>query len=137
MTPWSAIHRRWASAAPLAALLPAARLFSELAVDVGAEPYVVVKHEHTTPLARTSSRTRVELVQLTLALHHDNFDQALRTAAEAARWFDGWSGPADECRIVDSRATVGGCTALEVGRWRCDIRCELTCEQTSGELTHG
>lgn len=85
-----AIQERWAATGTLAALVPAARVFTGAAVDQPAVPYVVWTRRSSAAVARTSSgrnidRTRlrceIRAEQLTLAKQiaqtvHDAYNRA-------------------------------------------------------------
>ena len=83
-----AIHEHWSADAQLSALLPAAGLFTGFAPGGTVTPYAVLTHEDTTKRTHTSSRTRIDDVQLRIAICSTTLDEAKQMAELVRDRFD-------------------------------------------------
>ena len=80
----AAIHDRWAGAAALVALLPAAAVFTGAARGNVSLPYVVLVREGETPRTRTSSLTEVSEIVVRFEIYAAELDVG-KAIAEAIR----------------------------------------------------
>lgn len=83
-----AIHERWATHAPLAGLLPAARLYTGGHLGAPVLPYAVLTREQSVPLARASGGVEYVNTTVKLRIISADLDEAKQIAAEALARFD-------------------------------------------------
>jgi len=80
------IHQRWAAAAELNGLLPAARLSTGLNVDP-TTPYAVISKEGQTPRSLHHDGTGIDEVKVRIQVYHDQYDQAEAILEQIDRTF--------------------------------------------------
>ena len=83
-----AIHLRWQNDAPLAALVPIARVFTGKAVGSPLLPYVVLTRQAAEPIDYTSSGTRIAGAVMQFDVIDDDLDDAKAISVEMLRLFD-------------------------------------------------
>lgn len=98
----AAIHDRWASAAALVSLVPAARLFTGAARGDVQLPYVVLVREAETQRTRTSSLTEVNDIAVRFEIYATELDagKAIAVAIRAEFNRQGFALPLGTCLVM-------------------------------------
>ena len=135
-----AIHDRWRSDPGLAALLPAARLFTGTAPGNPAPPYAVLARLDSQPVLRTSSGTALDDARIELSIWVAELESLQRIVAAVERRFERAGFP-----LHDGFALRGGAVLLmrrvaraerreESGLWRATITYLVLHETPSREI---
>lgn len=83
-----AVHERWATFAPLNALLPAARLYTGGQLGIPALPYAVLTRSQCVPLGRASGGVEYVNTTLRVRIVTADLDGAKQIKEQALRRFD-------------------------------------------------
>lgn len=99
------IHQRWAAAAGLNALLPAARFYTGMNVDP-TPPFAVLNKLNGRPTARFNDGSACDTVGVRIEVHDSDYDHALAVLAQLKLAFDATSfAIAGSDRVLDMRRT--------------------------------
>lgn len=122
-----AIQRHWQTAAALVARLPSERFWTGPAPAVERTPYAVLEFRAAQPLARTSTGTQTEAVDLRFHLYGQELETVERCAAELRCRFDrtelAWSGG----RALNLQPAGGAQERTERGLWHVTVDYRALC----------
>jgi hypothetical protein len=121
------IHQRWAAAAALNDLLPAARVYTGLSVDP-AMPYAVISRPEQSPVSLHHDGSGIDAVTLRIAVYHDRYDEAAAIVHAIKAAFDRTSFElAGADRVLFMRRTADSEHQGDDGLWRfvLDFRCTV------------
>jgi len=122
-----AIHQRWAAAAALSELLPAARVHTGLSVGP-TTPYAVISRPDQSPVSLHHDGSGIDAVTLRIQVYHDQYDAAAAIVQEIKAAFDRTSFElAGADRVLFMRRTADSEHQGEDGLWRLlvDFRCTV------------
>lgn len=120
-----AIHRRWADAAALCALLPASRVSTGMSADP-AVPRAVIHKESDRPLVACNDGSEVALVDIRIRVFHEEYTAAaaivnqVKAAMDRADFTLG-----DGDAVIDMRRSDDSEQQQEDGVWQMTI--DFTC----------
>jgi hypothetical protein len=103
VTPFlGSIHARWAATPALAALLPAARVFTGMSADTTL-PFAVLAKESDRPLGRYNDGSSIDAVELRIEVFDASYDSAAAIVAEVLAAFDRAAFALDgDDKVIDS-----------------------------------
>jgi hypothetical protein len=81
------IHQRWAAAAALDSLLPAARVYTGMSADPS-RPFAVIFKQSHRPLAQCNDGTAFAAIGLRIQVFHDDHDAAAAIIDQLKTTFD-------------------------------------------------
>jgi hypothetical protein len=111
------IHQRWAAAAALDELLPAARVYTGLSVDP-TPPYAVISRPDQSPVSLLHDGSGVDAVMLRIQVYHDQYDAAAAIVEQVKAAFDRTSFElAGGDRVLSMRRTGDSEHQGEDGLW--------------------
>lgn len=123
----AAIHRHWQTAATLVARVPSERFWTGPAPETDRLPYAVLELRAAQPLARTSTGTCAEAINLRFHLYGQELEAAEHCAAEVRRRFDRaeltWRGG----RVLNLQPAGGSQERTERGLWHVTIDYRAIC----------
>jgi hypothetical protein len=112
-----AIHERWATAAELVALLPAAHLITGTVHNSLAMPYAVLTQTESQRVRRTSSGTVISRTALRLSIWAGNLDSGKAIADLADQLLDRTSFDLAEGRVLNLERVHGVEQSQVDGAW--------------------
>jgi hypothetical protein len=112
-----AIHEQWAAEAALNSLVPAARVFTGMAVGEVVRPYVVLAERQSHAELRASGGGAVDRVQLAFHVFAADLDEAKAIAAAVAEHFDRSSFARDEGAVLAMRMHAASEHMHDDGVW--------------------
>ena len=117
----TAIHRHWAASAPLAAAVPAERVFTGHAPAGSAWPYATLERSGSPSSEQTSSRTRIDRFALRVYVWDERLDRAQSAAQVIANEFNRRELHGEQLRVLDLRLSGTAQQQQPDGIWRVSI----------------
>ena len=119
------IHQRWAAAAALDALLPAARVYTGLSVDPTV-PFAVISKLSEQPTSYHNDGSAVAAVGLRIEVFHSQYDAAAAIMQQVKAAFDRSDFPlAGSDKVVDMQRLNDFERQTADGVWHCT--CDFQC----------
>jgi hypothetical protein len=127
-----AIHQRWAAAAELNALLPAARVFTGMSFEPSL-PRAAIGKQSDKPTSYASDGSAIDTVAIRFLVFHDNYDDAAEIVHQIKAAFDRSSFALtgdDQVRLM--QRTNDFEEQLDDGTWQMTIDFECAVYLASG-----
>jgi hypothetical protein len=121
------IHQRWAAAEALNDLLPAARVYTGLSVDL-TMPFAVISKQSDRPVSRCNDGSAVDTIGVRIQVFHDDYDSAAATVQQVKAVFDQSSfALAGGDRVITMQRADDSEQQEEDGVWRMviDFNCTV------------
>jgi hypothetical protein len=121
------MHARWAAAAGLEALLPAARVYTGTSPNP-AMPFAVLRKTSQRPEVRFNDGSTMDLVGVRIEVYHERYDAAVAMVEQIKATFDRAAfALAGNDRVVDMQRCDDSENQEDDGAWRLviDFQCRV------------
>ncbi|MHB1033230.1 MAG: DUF3168 domain-containing protein [Pirellulales bacterium] len=127
-----ALHQRWATGAPLAALVPPSRFWTGSARGRQEMPYVVLERVQTAPTARTSSGTVICETLVRFNVWTRDLDLGQEIARRIAARFEGAALATAEGAVLNMRRAKEDQRGEPDGVWHLALDYVVIHQETKG-----